>query len=51
MTPILTGLVIGLVCAAAVVCVVLLGLGLCRAAAMQSDAMPHDVREDTGEYQ
>lgn len=51
MTSIINGLIVGLICAGAIVFVVLLGLGLCRAAAMQSSAMPHDVREDTGEYE
>lgn len=51
MSAIINGLIIGLACAGLIVFVVLLGLGLCRAAAMQSDAMPRDVREDTGEYQ
>ena len=45
MNPALYGLFVGLACAGAIVFVVLLGLGLCRAAAMQ------DVREDTGEYE
>lgn len=45
MSAIINGLVIGLACAGLIVFVVLLGLGLCRAAAMQG------VREDTGEYE
>lgn len=45
MSAIINGLVIGLACAGLIVFVVLLGLGLCRAAAMQ------DVREDDGEYE
>lgn len=44
MNPALYGLAGGLVCAGAIVFFVLLGLGLCRAAAP-------DVREDTGDYE
>lgn len=46
MTPVFTGLIAGLVCAGAIVFMVLLGLGLCRAAAWTPD-----VRENTGEYE
>lgn len=45
--PVLNGLIVCLICAGAIVFFVLLGLGLCRAAAMQSA----DVVEDTGEYE
>jgi len=39
--------VIGLVCSSAVILFVLLGLGLCRAAAYA----PQDVQEDDGSYE
>lgn len=45
MTPLISCLIIAGVLAVMAVFVVLLGLGLCRAAAM------HDVREDTGDYE
>ena len=40
----------GLMCAGLITAAILLLLGLCRAAGMQSRAMPQDVREDNGEY-
>lgn len=46
MNPALYGLITGLICAGAIVFVVLLGLGLCRAAAYAPD-----VTEDNGEYE